>query len=96
MNIDVEIYLSQFKTFFKDNPNEFYNLIGKGQPDDFFNEVKNIATKNHENGEDIELTKKQLIEVVLKINHMNPEDEAEVVKNIEPFMEHRMGKICLN
>jgi len=50
---------------------------------------------NIENGEDMELTRKQLIAVVLKINQMNPSEE-EVEKKLEPFMDHPMGKIWLN
>lgn len=96
MNIDVEIYVSQFKTFFKDNPEEFMGLIGKGDPDDFFNELRNTALENVENGEDIELTRKQLISIVLKINQMGPEDEKEIEVQVTPFIEHPMGKIWLN
>jgi len=96
MNVDVEIYVSQFKTFFKENPEEFRGLIGKGDPDEFFLEVRQAAIDNLENGEDIELTRKQLIAVVLKINHMGPSDEEEIEKKIEPFMEHHMGRIGLN
>ena len=95
MNIDVEIYVSQFKTFFKDNPEEFRGLIGQGDPDDFFFEVRQAVMDNIENGEDMELTRKQLIAVVLKINQMNPSEE-EVEKKLEPFMDHPMGKIWLN
>lgn len=96
MNIDVEIYVSQFKTFFKDNPDEFTGLIGKGNPDDFFKELRIVANENLENGEDIELTRKQLIRIVLKINQMGPENEKDVEIQLRPFVEHPMGKIWLN
>jgi len=96
MNIDVEIYVSQFKTFFKDNPDEFIGLIGKGNPDDFFKELRIVANENLENGEDIELTKKQLINIVLKINQMGPENEKDIEIQLKPFIEHPMGNIWLN
>jgi hypothetical protein len=96
MNIDVEIYVSQFKTFFKDNPEEFKGLIGKGNPDEFFNELRIVAENNLENGEDIELTRKQLIGVVLKINKMEPSDEEVVEEKLKVFMDHPMGRIWLN
>jgi hypothetical protein len=96
MNVDVEIYVSQFKTFFKENPNEFHNLIGKGDPEDFFNEVRIQAQKNIDEGEEIELTRKQLIDVVLRINNMGPEETEKVEENLLPFQQHPMGKIWLN
>ena len=96
MNIDVEIYVSQFKTFFRDNPEEFRGLIGKGNPDDFFKELRITANENLENGEDIELTRKQLILIVLKINEMGPENEKELEEKIKPFFSHPMGDIGLN
>lgn len=96
MNLDVEIYVSQFKTFFKENPIEFANLIGKGDPEKFFIEVGQQSEKNLENGEEIELTKKQLINIVLKINNMGPEKSGEIEKGVKVFIEHPMGKICLN
>lgn len=96
MNLDVEIYVSQFKTFFKENPIEFVNLIGKGDPEKFFIEVGLQSEKNLENGEEIELTKKQLINIVLKINNMGPQESREIEKGVNIFMDHPMGKICLN
>ena len=36
MSVDVEIYISQFKTFFQENPDDVANLIGKADPDQFF------------------------------------------------------------
>lgn len=96
MNVDVEIYVSQFKTFFKENPDEFHNLIGKGKPEDFFYEVRVQAQKNFDEGEEIELTRKQLIDVVLRINNMGPDQSENVEKNLLPFQQHPMGKIWLN
>jgi len=91
-NIDIEIYFSQFKEFFKENPRELENLIGTGNPDDFFSEVYNTVNKNYENGDELELTKKQIIEIVIKINQMSPDEE--VHKQI--FQNTKFGEICLN
>ena len=35
-DVDVQIYLSQIKTFFKENPKELYSLIGDSPIDKFF------------------------------------------------------------
>lgn len=91
-NVDVEIYFSQFKEFFKENPSELKNLIGSGKPEDFFNEVYATVSRNYESGEELELTKKQIIEIVLKINQMGPHEK------IPPqiFQNTKFGKIYLN
>jgi len=91
-NVDVEIYFSQFKDFFKENPGELKNLIGSGSPEDFFNEVYDMVNKNYENGDELQLTKKQIIEIVLKINQMSPDEKVSV--NI--FQNTKFGEICLN
>lgn len=91
-NVDVEIYFSQFKDFFKENPAELKNLIGSGSPEDFFNEVYDMVNKNYENGDELQLTKKQIIEIVIKINQMSSGKKVSV--NI--FQNTKFGEICLN
>lgn len=91
-NVDVEIYFSKFKEFFKENPNELKNLIGVGKPEDFFNEVYDTVNKNYERGEELELTKKQIIEIVLKINQMGPDEKI----SPQIFQNTKFGKIYLN
>jgi len=61
MNVDVQIYLSNFKSFFNNNPNDLINLIGDGDKDMFFELVEGTVIENYDKGEDLELTKKQLI-----------------------------------
>ncbi len=65
MNVDVQIYLSNFKSFFNNNPNDLINLIGDGDKDKFFELVQESVIENYEKGEDLELTKKQLIDIML-------------------------------
>jgi|TARA_B110000503_G_scaffold143752_1_gene248029 hypothetical protein len=97
MSVDVQIYVSNFIKFFKDNPNELIGLIGKGDSEDFFKEVEMLVNKNHEKGEDLELTQKQLISIILKINEMNPVDEKFIEDTIVgPFMETSFGLVFLN
>ena len=99
MNVDVQIYVSNFIKFFRENPNELASVIGQGSPDEFFGEVEKAAYENYEKGEDIELTQKQLINIVLKINQMQPEEEEKVEETITalaPVMETSYGLIFLN
>ena len=99
MNVDVQIYVSNFVKFFRENPNELASIIGQGSPDEFYVEVEKVAHENYEKGEDIELTQKQLINIVLKINQMQPEEESKVQENVAelvPVMETSYGLIFLN
>jgi len=99
MEIDVQIYVSNFKRFFMENPKELASIIGQASPDDFFREVENTAKENHDKGEDVELTQKQMINIVLKLNNMQPEEEVKVQENLEviaPVMETSYGLIFLN
>lgn len=82
-----------------ENPNELASIIGQASPDDFFKEVENTAMENHDKGEDIELTQRQMINIVLKLNNMQPEEEEKVQENLEviaPVMETSYGLIFLN
>jgi hypothetical protein len=59
MNIDVQIYISQIKTFFNENPNELINLIGNVESEKFFDEMEII------------LTQRQMLDILVKINTNN-------------------------
>ena len=94
-NVDVQIYLSQIKTFFNENPEQLTKLIGKARPEDFFNEVRRVASENIEKGEDVQLTNNQMIQVVVDLN----KDKKDIVKTTEvvvPYIQHKFGKIYLN
>ena len=89
MNIEVQIYISQIKTFFNENPKELTNLIGNVEPEKFFDEMELIATKNFDNGEDVQLTQSQMLDILVKINTNN--------RYTPPlFMKTKFGKIYLN
>lgn len=96
MDVDVKIYISNFKKFFNENPNELTNLIGKADPDEFFDEIEKTVFQNHKNGEEIELTKKQIISVVINLNNITPKPKEEIKSIIEPYFETSYGKIFLN
>jgi hypothetical protein len=95
MSVDVEIYISQFKTFFQENPDDVANLIGKADPDQFFLRVYNQALQNFEKGDDIELTQKQLINIIVELN----DKDVQVQDNLEikiPIMKTQFGDFILN
>jgi hypothetical protein len=77
MNVDVQIYLSNFKSFFNNNPNDLINLIGDGDKNKFFEMVQKSVIENYEKGEDLELTKKQLIDIMLILTKDRVEEKVE-------------------
>jgi len=93
-NVDVQIYLSQVKTFFDQNPDEFINLLGKANPKDFFEGVARLAAENLKKGEDVQLTNKQMIDLIVELNKVK---KGIVVREmLTPYMETKFGKIYLN
>jgi hypothetical protein len=84
-NVDIEIYINQFITFFNKNPNDLIDLIGDLLKDDFYEKVKQQCYKNVENNEPVELTKNQLISVVVELKNIQY-DEIES-KNIESIIQ---------
>jgi len=91
-NVDIDIYISQIISFFDKNPNELFILIGDLDKDYFFKMIKEAAQENHDKGEDINLTRSQMIDIVVK---MNKEIKEQRVVNVA-FMETPYGDICLN
>jgi hypothetical protein len=91
MNVDVQIYLSNFKSFFNNNPNDLINLIGDGDKDKFFELVQESVVENYEKGEDLELTKKQLIDIMLILTKDRAEEKVEKFILKGPY-----GDIILN
>ena len=77
MNVDVQIYLSNFKSFFNNNPNDLISLIGSNDKDKFFELVEGVVTENYDKGEDLELTKKQLIDIMLILTKDRVEEKVE-------------------
>ena len=88
-NVDIQIYISQIKTFFNENPEQLVKLIGNINPDIFFNEVEKVSTINYEKGEDVQLTNKQMVSILFKINKGK-------TKDIIAVEETKFGKLYLN
>jgi len=94
MNIDVEIYIKNFVNFFENNPNELIELIGNELKEVFYSKVKEQCYKNLELGEDIVLTQKQLIDIVVRIKKGNPDFKILLDKGV--FQKTKYGLISLN
>jgi hypothetical protein len=86
-NIDVDIYLTQLKKFFKDNPSDLTAIIGNIDSDLFYEEVRNQAILNIEKGEEVQLTQIQILNIIVKLSRL---------KKNPLFIETQFGKICLN
>lgn len=95
MNVDVEIYLNQFISFFEKNPNSLTELIGDINKDDFFNKVKEQCYINIEKGDDVSLTRSQIIEIVGGLLKVQKNDTL-VEKTNKSFQDTKFGQFCLN
>jgi hypothetical protein len=94
MNIDVEIYIKNFVNFFESNPNELMDLIGDTLKEVFYDKVKEQCYKNLDNGEEITLTQKQLIEIVVDIKRVKPDINILLTNGV--FQKTKYGLISLN
>ncbi len=91
-NVDVDIYISQVIKFFETNQDELKLLIGDLNKENFYSRIKELAHKNHEKGDDVNLTRKQMIELIVD---MNNEDRKKIRRN-GLFLQTIYGDICLN
>lgn len=94
MNVDVEIYIKNFINFFENNPNELIDLIGDDLKEVFYDKVKEQCYINLDNGEDIVLTQKQLIEIVVSIKKVKPNIKTLLTNGV--FQQTKFGLISLN
>ena len=92
-NVDVEIYLNQFISFFDKNPNDLIELIGDINKDMFYKKVEEQCYKNFDNGDDISLTQTQLIDIVVSIKKVGQVDEDKIIGT---FQKTKFGMISLN
>jgi len=91
-NLDIEIYMTNFKGFFDKNPEQLKQLIGNIDPEKFYNGIREIVEENSKEDEKpLEPTRKQIISLLVDLN-INTSN----VKTVLPYMEHHMGLICLN
>jgi hypothetical protein len=91
-NLDIEIYMTNFKGFFDKNPEQLKQLIGDIDPEKFYDGIREIVEENSKEDEKpLEPTRKQIIGLLVDLN-INTKN----VKKVLPYMEHHMGLICLN
>jgi hypothetical protein len=95
-NLDVEIYMNQFVTFFENNPNDLLELIGDSNRDSFYDLVKEQCEKNLGSGDEVSLTQHQIIEIVVKLKKVNLETHQMVVIVDKVFQSTSFGIIGLN
>lgn len=95
-NLDVELYMSQFVTFFENNPNDLMELIGDSNKDMFYDLVKEQCEKNLESGDEVSLTQHQIIEIVVKLKNVDLENAQIVVIVDKVFQSTKFGMIGLN
>ena len=99
-NVDVEIYVQQLISFFENNPNDLIDLIGDLQKDEFYVKLREKCEENYNNGEDIVLTKNQIVEIVLELKFTEvPVKKVKVDMIIEIdkiFEKTKFGLIGLN
>lgn len=94
-NVDVEIYINQFITFFNNNPNDLIQLIGDVLKDDFYKRVKQQSLDNVDNGDDVSLTQKQIISIVATLKQsQNQEFDIDKIKSV--FVQTPFGQFSLN
>jgi len=92
MNIDVEIYIKTFINFFENNPNDLLDLIGNELKEVFYDKVKEQCYKNLENGDDIVLTQKQIIDIVVGLK----KGDIKTLLTHGVFQKTNFGLISLN
>lgn len=82
--------MAQIKKFFDDNPSDLGNLIPLNLKEMFYDKVQIVASLNSEEGKEIPLTRKQLIEICVELNG-NPKKKEDTI-----FVETNFGKLFLN
>ena len=71
------------------------DLIGDVLKDEFYKKVKEQSTINYNDGKDVNLTRNQLIDIVVKLKKGASSSKTEKVLN-GLFEETKFGTICLN
>ena len=94
-NLDVDLYITQFRGFFDKNPNDLLSLIGDVLVEDFFKRVEEQCYKNVGKGDEVSVTRQQLIDIVVDLK--SEETEKDIQSSITKVFEHtKFGDICLN
>ena len=92
MSVDFDIYMNNIVKFFKENPKDLFNLIPKDKEEEFYVKIREVAFDNIENGKEVSLTQKQLIDVCRELN----QKPIETKELFAPFFKTKFGLVCLN
>lgn len=93
MNVDLEIYLNNIIKFFKNNPKDLLSLVPKEMEQEFYEKIRMRASLNYDEGLNIVLTQKQILEICVELNKKKQGDEK-IDERI--FKSTSFGVICLN
>lgn len=94
-NIDAEIYLNNLIGFFEKNPNDLIDLIGEMRKETFYKKLKEKVYENADMGEEIQLTQKQLIDIVVGM-YDDAEKKGQKIEVQVPVIKTNYGIIWLN
>ncbi len=94
-NIDAEIYLNTLIGFFEKNPNDLIDLIGEMKKEVFYDKIKEKVYENADKGEEIQLTQKQLIDIVVGM-YDKAVKKGEKIEVQVPVVKTNYGIIWLN
>jgi hypothetical protein len=94
-NVDVDIYVNQLITFFDKNPNDLIDLIGDLLKESFYEKVREQCIKNSEIGDEVSLTQKQIIDIVVELKKVKL-IEYDKTKLYSIVQETKFGSIFLN
>lgn len=92
-NVDVDIYMNQFINFFDNNPNDLIDLIGDTNKTEFYEKVREQCYSNVENGEEISITRQQMIDIVVGLSGM---EKTKVIAIDNLFGKTKYGYFGLN
>lgn len=93
--VEVEIWVNQFIGFFDKHPEQLIQLIGSTDKDIFFNKVRQRCVKNLEEGDEVSLTQKQLIEIIISLTK-GGKINVDFTNLEKLFQKTSFGTICLN
>ena len=104
MNVDVEIYMNNIIKFFKENPNDLLNLVPKTKEEEFYSKLREVANQNYEKGEEVNLTKNQIVVICAEIHSKTKKVKEETPKpktidemlNDSRYQELTIEKLIIN
>ncbi len=94
-SVDIDIYVNQLITFFDKNPNDLIDLIGNLLKESFYEKVREQCVKNSEIGDEVSLTQKQIIDIVVELKKVKSID-YDKTKLYSIVQETKFGSIFLN